>query len=153
VDVPVRPWQLLVRGIGIVAIAMGCHRQNPSESPTASVETGRISISSIERAPGTPLAAGTHAALFATVEYDLTIKEHGAVFMVVQDERGNSLIPGAGPSAPVQHGHGTAQLRYNLRIPEGIKKVIVYFPLGLRGGGIGTTTRTVAAQEYTVVQP
>jgi hypothetical protein len=145
-------WVLLVLGVGIVSIAMGCQRQKQSESSAASAETGRIAIGSIEPAAGTPLPAGTHVTVIATVDYDLTIKDEGAVFMVIQDERGNSLIPGAGPSVAAQHGRGTAQFRYDLTIPAGIKKVIVYFPLGLRAGRVGTTTSTVAMQEYAVVQ-
>jgi hypothetical protein len=145
-----RPWQLPVLGIGLVFLAMGCRRQGQSESPATSIETGRVSIGSIEPATGTSLSVGAHVAVVATVDCDLTIEDEGAVFMVIQDERGNSLIPGAGPSVAAQDGHGTAQLRYDLAIPEGVKKVIVYFPLALRVGHVGATTSTVATQEYAV---
>ena len=145
-------WHLLLLGVGIVSVAVGCQRPKQDETSTASIETGRITIGSITPAAGTSLSAGTHVALIATVDYDLTIKDEGTVFMVIQDERGNSLIPGAGPSVAAPHGRGTAQLRYDLTVPEGIKKVIVYFPLGLTASQVGTSTSTVAMQEYAVVE-
>jgi hypothetical protein len=129
---------------------VGCHRESQHAPHRAPVEIGRISLASIEPKPGTVLVPGSRVKVVAVVDYDLTAEGNGAVSLVIQDEKMRSLIPEAGPSVSIHHGHGTAELRYDLMIPQGRHKVVIYLPLLSAAAQVGDSTSAVATQEYAV---
>jgi hypothetical protein len=141
-----------VLGIFALLLAVGCRRHDHG-TPQRPVEAGSISLSSIDPAPGTTLTAGARVTVVANVDYNYRATDEGALFLVIQDDRGNSLIAGGNNPTPARHGPGTAQLRQDVVIPAGTTKVIVYVPLGFQKAPIGSTTSTVASQEYIVEPP
>ena len=136
--------------LGMLLCGVGCQRQSQNAPQRAPVEIGRISLASIEPKPGTLLAPGSQMKVVAVVDYDLTAEGNGTVSLVIQDEKMRSLIPGAGPSVSIHHGHGTAELRYDLVIPQGSQRVVIYLPLLSAAVQVGDDTRAVATQEYAV---
>ena len=107
---------------------------------------GEVEVVEISPPDGSGLARGQEVEVTARVRYDLQAADRGSVTLVVQDQRGRSLLRPQ-PEAVVKRGPGEVTLKGAFKVPHDASGVDVLFPLGAYHSG---STRSVAAVHYGV---
>jgi hypothetical protein len=88
-----------------------------------------IKLESASPVPGTPITVGQTIEFKFTVSYELSLKDKGAIVMVIQDETNQHLDGGKQQSETVPRGKGTVTLTQSLVVPAGGKEVRFFIPV------------------------
>jgi tetratricopeptide (TPR) repeat protein len=129
-----------------VALRLGASEpKGPVAMPAAS-GVGRLAVETIEPSVAKVLGRGEPVRLVATVFYDLTGADRGAVLLVPQDAGGASLVD-TQPTVAVQRGSGRLVLRASFDAPETGDHVDVFLALHAEGQ---PKTNAVTRVRYTL---
>ncbi len=119
---------LVLGALGCSAVADGTAM--PWTFVNGSAEGYSIKLESVDPEPGTPLKVGQSVNFKVTVSYVLSIKDSGAIILVIQDEANKSLLGDKPqPHQSVNRGKGSVTLEFNLTVPSGSKEVRLFIPL------------------------
>lgn len=88
-----------------------------------------IKLESASPAPGTPVTVGQTVEFTFTASYELSLKDKGAIVLVIQDETNKQLDGGKPQSETVTRGKGTVTLTQSLVVPASEKEVRFFIPL------------------------
>jgi hypothetical protein len=88
-----------------------------------------MKLESASPAPGTPITVGQTVEFKFTVSYELSLKDKGAIVLVIQDETNKRLDDGKQQSENVLRGKGTVTLTQSLMVPAGREEVMFFIPL------------------------
>ena len=130
----------------LVSAVSGCgHSSSPTE-PGGGMDS--IALESISPPVTTPLTTGSEVTFTGRVRYNLASASSGSIFIVIEDQSAINISPTVPqPSLSISRGSGTVEISDHIRIPAGVTKVNVFFPVVPSGATRSTAVTSVA---YTV---
>jgi hypothetical protein len=117
---------------------------------TPSTPVDRVTIVSAQPPALSQLTRGTQVTFRYSFAYELVGGDTGAVVLVIQDQRNQSLMNGENqPTVPVTRGTGTRELSYAMTVPssEDVTAINVFLPLVI---GNQRSSTHMAIAHYTV---
>ena len=115
--------------LALVSVAVAADPPMPWSFVNGSAKGYSIKLESASPAPGTPVTIGQTVEFKFTVSYELSLKDKGAIVLVVQDETNKHLGDGKQQSETVTRGKGTVTLTQSLVVPAGGNEVRFFIPL------------------------
>jgi hypothetical protein len=115
--------------IAFVTSALSADGPMPWAFVNGSAKGYSIKLESASPAPGTPVIIGQSVEFKFAVSYELSLKEKGAIVLVIQDENNKHLGDGKQQSATATRGKGAVTLTQSLVVPADGKEVRFFIPL------------------------
>ena len=129
-----------------VALRLGGAEAADARVTSPGLSAGGIEIVQITPSIARVLPRGEKVRIAATVRFNLQAADHGAVFMIVQDDEGTPLVQPQ-PTAPVAKGTGEVTVGTSVTPPDGAGHIDVFLALHAPGQ---KTTRSVVRVRYTL---
>jgi hypothetical protein len=115
--------------VGFVSLAKSADTPMPWAFVNGSAKGYSIKLESASPVPGTPVVIGQSVEFKFVVSYELSLKDKGAIVLVIQDETNKHLGDGKQQSETVTRGKGTVTLTQSLVVPADGKEVRFFIPL------------------------
>ena len=124
--------------VAFASLGVGADGPMPWAFVNGAAKGYSIKLESASPTPGTPVTVGQTVEFKFTLSYELSLKDKGAIVLVIQDETNKHLDDGKQQSAAVTRGTGTITLTQSLVVPAGGKEVRFFIPLV--PGGVSNTS-------------
>lgn len=121
----------------LVSVVSGCATSDsgglPWEFNAPRAYGYAIDLVDVKPAPGTPLTAGEAMDFLAEVKYSLSIRTHGRIFLIFEDENDHMIKRSPMVIRNVDSPGGVVTLKDRITIPTRTKELRLFIPLDPEG--------------------